>query len=656
MKRFFNFFLLTVLLFMFNGVSAFSANDSISVTWSTTQPWHVTWTPIDGVTSYTFYTFKNGKPIYSTTTYISENQSYKQSFTNKVKSDQVVYTEGTYVIGVSGDNAPDKIYLSNEFSFSPENSVKGELQWAKFPEYSGGDMVFGLADGITDYRICLYKDGRLVEEDVIFADIYSIEDGEYSYENSTLWLMDNGTGEYYFTVNTITNGRNNNDTITSNTYYYTRTVRTEKPTNIKVEDGKLKWGGSTGICDVVYYVTYDNRNYIPFYTVASGRNQQSPLGEYVFKEYYAFITAKALGNSRLYPKSKAKMVAAIISEPEIWGDGGGHAKSAYYYFDGTRFSNVKGIVKYNGAEVEHAQIYLNGKFIDSTNIDGGFNFTYDKGKYTFVVQYAGMSEVFTVDFSQPATDLGTINLTSKSKSVQIRSSAVSQISGISGVFAESHNSYAEKDGNIITADVAIEDTQASDAMQSVMDSYCGYYGHSAFDISINLIKTGEENTTSEVTETNALLSVAISSENLNAGSDYVVLREHDGGVDALTTVPNADGEYIELSNDELIIWAKKFSTYAVLEKSIVSGVTASNNGYSIGVELNDNLIASGDSAIMIVCLYQGEKMTGREMLSVDSTFNSTVNVECEEADNYKIFIWADTQTLAPECKEIKGTI
>lgn len=45
--------------------------------------------------------------------------------------------------------------------------------------------------------------------------------------------------------------------------------------------------------------------------------------------------------------------------------------------------------------------------------------------------------------------------------------------------------------------------------------------------------------------------------------DIKVHRYHGDRVDTLTTVPNADGEWIELGGDHIVIHAKKFSTYAI---------------------------------------------------------------------------------------------
>ena len=66
---------------------------------------------------------------------------------------------------------------------------------------------------------------------------------------------------------------------------------------------------------------------------------------------------------------------------------------------------------------------------------------------------------------------------------------------------------------------------------------------------------------------------------------YVVYRYHQAYIDTLTTTPNEDGEYIEVSEDgtKLILHAKKFSTYAV--------------GYSDEEKTVDNKSVAVDSLI-----------------------------------------------------------
>ena len=85
-------------------------------------------------------------------------------------------------------------------------------------------------------------------------------------------------------------------------------------------------------------------------------------------------------------------------------------------------------------------------------------------------------------------------------------------------------------------------------------------------INIDLSKGRDENFT-PITETENLLTFTVDiPAEIQDKSEYIVLREHNGTVDALTTSKNADGEYIEVKDNTIIIHAKKFSAYQLLAK------------------------------------------------------------------------------------------
>ena len=112
-----------------------------------------------------------------------------------------------------------------------------------------------------------------------------------------------------------------------------------------------------------------------------------------------------------------------------------------------------------------------------------------------------------------------------------------------------------------------------------------------FNIDINKIKTGAENSTTPITETSSLLSVNVEIPSTITGKDeYIVLREHDGAVDALRTTPNTNGEYITVSNDTINIYAKKFSTYMIIAKDVSYTPSRSIGGgvsrYTVKFETN----------------------------------------------------------------------
>ena len=70
--------------------------------------------------------------------------------------------------------------------------------------------------------------------------------------------------------------------------------------------------------------------------------------------------------------------------------------------------------------------------------------------------------------------------------------------------------------------------------------------------------------TTALTELPQLIELFIPLEQEQAGkSEYQVLRLHNGAVDIITNVPNANGEYIKVEGTMVILYARAFSTYAL---------------------------------------------------------------------------------------------
>ena len=68
--------------------------------------------------------------------------------------------------------------------------------------------------------------------------------------------------------------------------------------------------------------------------------------------------------------------------------------------------------------------------------------------------------------------------------------------------------------------------------------------------------------TQEVKETNNLLKIIIPFDTTGK-SNFKVYRYHEGNVDVLTTTKNSNGEYIDVEDDQITVYAKFFSTYAI---------------------------------------------------------------------------------------------
>ena len=100
---------------------------------------------------------------------------------------------------------------------------------------------------------------------------------------------------------------------------------------------------------------------------------------------------------------------------------------------------------------------------------------------------------------------------------------------------------------------------------ALVNKYSKYTASIIVNIDISKEKTGEASVA--VTETENLLTFTVDiPAEIQGKAEYIVLREHNSTVDALTTSKNADGEYIEVKDNTIIIHAKKFSAYQLLAK------------------------------------------------------------------------------------------
>ena len=122
----------------------------------------------------------------------------------------------------------------------------------------------------------------------------------------------------------------------------------------------------------------------------------------------------------------------------------------------------------------------------------------------------------------------------------------------------------EKAGGIsVKSDITVAEENAN-IQTELVNKYSKYTA--SLIINIDISKGKDENFT-PITETENLLTftVDIPSE-IQGKAEYIVLREHNDTVDALTTSKNADGEYIEVKDNTIIIHAKKFSAYQLIAK------------------------------------------------------------------------------------------
>lgn len=123
------------------------------------------------------------------------------------------------------------------------------------------------------------------------------------------------------------------------------------------------------------------------------------------------------------------------------------------------------------------------------------------------------------------------------------------------------------DGISVKAEIAAAE-ENENIQAELINKYSKYTASILLEIEISKIKENDDAFTPiKVSETENLLTFTIDiPSEIQGKAEYIVLREHNGAVDALTTSKNADGEYIEVKDNTIIIHAKKFSAYQLIAK------------------------------------------------------------------------------------------
>ena len=232
-----------------------------------------------------------------------------------------------------------------------------------------------------------------------------------------------------------------------------------------------------------------------------------------------------------------------------------------------------------------------GEYADITTNTVAYTLVGEDGEKTIEITFSdGTNEktiTHTITLSTESATGGNV-----STDEEITYENVKEIGGIDGIITAEDTEYVNTPGNTLEIKVSVEPTsENTNISTAITNNYSQYTTSQMFNIDINKIKTGAENSTTPITETSSLLSVNVEIPSTITGKDeYLVLREHDGAVDALTTAPNTDGEYITVSNDTINIYAKKFSTYMIIAKDVSYTPSRSIGGgvsrYTVKFETN----------------------------------------------------------------------
>lgn len=269
-----------------------------------------------------------------------------------------------------------------------------------------------------------------------------------------------------------------------------------------------------------------------------------------------------------------------------------------------------GIVKESdGSPCSGAEIELrNGTVVIASAItakDGSFAFVgISEGTYNLVVKHDGKTKTYVIKIATGKINLEEITVDdgNLNSTVKIEDGTPAVVVGniqsqFDTIVEDTTKGYTKEDDAIVKAGGSAEINVNVSAVKADVNnakyitkaaSKDGMKIGSFIDIIITKIITdldGKQTKTGLI-ELPKLLTFYFDIEPEAQGKEsYVVYRYHQDYIDTITTTPNEDGEYIEISQDgtKLILHVKKFSTYAL--------------GYSDEAKILDNKSVSVESLV-----------------------------------------------------------
>ncbi len=298
----------------------------------------------------------------------------------------------------------------------------------------------------------------------------------------------------------------------------------------------------------------------------------------------------------------------------------------------------------SGGNPAYASLYVRSSYVSYTNgSTGEFSFTVPQGETSLRITLNGLSKTLNLNGSESRVDLGTIDFDKLSTTVETSCNTVVSADFEEAVLTEEDIAYKAIEGNDLLVTMKIDDMSyyPNYAITSVLsDKYPQYTACNHYNITLTKAKSGTEAGRVEISETDEVVSVkfALAAQNMGK-SAYGVLREHMGQVDMLTTVPNENGEYIEVSDDIITVYAKKFSAYTIVAldntryKATLSWTPI--NLLTVNVTTVRNPV---ESSVLYVVYYDSTgKIAG---ITSEPDFSSTNKFEVPDGvSSIRAFIW-----------------
>lgn len=228
-------------------------------------------------------------------------------------------------------------------------------------------------------------------------------------------------------------------------------------------------------------------------------------------------------------------------------------------------------------------------------------------------------------------------------------SAVTQVSGGDGLADAYRALVADGDKGITEADMAYQVdltltvSDGSDQSEGAADIRVAAQGSVAhfFDIVAEKTVTAQQGApqTTRLSELPKPVQVRISLAGSLAGkTDYSVYRYHGGEVQRINLSPR-DGESYTISagtgsggSDELVLYTRKFSTYAVVSGDKVLGSTGSLEHDGSGMDVQGKVVEGGDGAVYKIDLSWGPMV-------FEYSTGSSWNPDTHQYDGPRINAW-----------------
>ena len=270
------------------------------------------------------------------------------------------------------------------------------------------------------------------------------------------------------------------------------------------------------------------------------------------------------------------------------------------YYAKWKYCNVAGTVSgEDESKIQGADITLRGNNIDEQNtisdVNGAYSFTdIPSGEYNLIVTHDGITQTLLIEVTNGNVTSGDIIMPTGTKNsiVEITLGTPDIVVGNFDMqLTDADNEYADTSGNNVEIRLTIQKKNESEAagapdIQSLAN---GKIVDMYLDMAVTKTKTGTETSTETLSSVSSLLKIIIPYD-LSGKTNVTVFRVHDGDTTSMTkqgystNTPDSECYMLNPSENQIIVWAKNFSTYAVAysASSGIYSISYDSNGATIG--------------------------------------------------------------------------